>query len=254
MIVDIHVHPYLGAQRGDFAGISQEAAKFDARLCVFSVQHRQAKTADWKPTAAYCRRANDEVATIRQRYPDQVYTFAYVNPLNGEAALGELDRCVREQGMVGMKLWIAVRCIDPVLDPLMERCAAYGIPTLQHTWLKTTGNYPGESTPQDLVELARRHPRNILIMGHSGGDWEYGFRCARHLENVYFDIGGGEANSGSIERAVDLVGAERILFGSDMPGRSLTSQLAKVLGAAIGDDAKEKILYRNALSILGEPK
>src|SRR2546430_7434930 len=31
-------------------------------------------------------------------------------------------------------------------------------------------NFPGESTPLDLVELARRHPKATLICGHSGGD------------------------------------------------------------------------------------
>src|SRR5262249_30228244 len=129
-------------------------------------------------------------------------------------------------------------------------CAQYGIPTLQHTWLKTAGNLPGESTPMDLAVLARRHPSATLIMAHAGGDWEVGLRCARHLDNVYFDISGGEANSGWIECAVDLVGADRILFGSDLPIRTLSSQLAKVLGARISDEAKEKIVYQNAAGIL----
>jgi predicted TIM-barrel fold metal-dependent hydrolase len=149
-----------------------------------------------------------------------------------------------------MKLWISVRCSDPSVSPLIERCAHYGIPTLQHTWLKSTGNLPGESTPMDLAVLARRHPKATLIMGHTGGDWEVGFRCARNLENVFFDISGGEANSGWIERGVDLVGADRILFGTDMPGRTIPSQLAKVLGARISDEAKEKIVYQNAAGIL----
>jgi len=47
-----------------------------------------------------------------------------------------------------------------------------------------------------------------------------------------------------------VTGADRILLGSDMPLRSLTSQLAKVLGARISDDAKEKIVFKNAAGIL----
>ena len=31
-------------------------------------------------------------------------------------------------------------------------------PIFQHTWIKTTGNYPGESTPMDLAALAARYP------------------------------------------------------------------------------------------------
>jgi predicted TIM-barrel fold metal-dependent hydrolase len=250
MIIDIHVHPYISAQ-DDFSRILHEAEKYDARLWVYSLLPRSIKPpVHWLPTADYCRRANDDVVELMRQYPERVEGFAYVNPLVGELAVKELDRCVGEHSMIGMKLWIAVRCSDPVVDPLIDRCAHHGIPMLQHTWLKATGNMPGESTPMDLAVLARRHPDATLIMGHSGGDWEYGVRCARSLEKVFFDISGGEANSGWIERAVDLVGAERILFGTDMPGRSMSSQLAKVLGARISDDAKEKITYKNAAGIL----
>jgi predicted TIM-barrel fold metal-dependent hydrolase len=49
---------------------------------------------------------------------------------------------------------------------------------------------------------------------------------------------------------VDAVGAERVLFGSDLPGRSLTSQLAKVLGAHLTSAQKEQILYGNMARIL----
>lgn len=250
MIIDVHVHPYLNAP-DDFARILHEADKFNARLWVFSLLPRDLKPPiHWLPTADYCRRANDDVIELMLQYPERVEGFAYVNPRVGEPAVQELDRCVREHGMVGMKLWIAVSCADPMVDPLIERCADYGIPTLQHTWLKATGNVPGESTPYDLAALARRHPKATLIMGHTGGDWEIGLRCARRLENVYFDISGNEANSGWIERAVDLVGADRILFGTDLPGRTMSSQLAKVLGARISEVDQEKILYRNAAGIL----
>jgi uncharacterized protein len=250
MIIDVHVHPYLQS-KDDFARILHEADKYDARMWLFSLTPKDAKpTQHWMPTAEYCRRANDDVIELMRQYPKRVEGFAYVNPLVGEPALRELDRCVRQHGMVGMKLWIAVRCSDSSVDPLVERCAHYGIPTLQHTWLKTTGNLPGESTPLDLAALARRHPKATLVMAHAGGDWEIGVRCVRHLDNVYVDVSGGEANSGWVERAVDLIGADRILFGSDMPIRSLSSQLAKVLGARISDEAKEKILYQNAAGIL----
>jgi uncharacterized protein len=250
MIIDVHVHPYLYA-KDDFERILHEADKFDAQLWLFSLMPRDARPpAHWMPTAEYCRQANDDVIELMRQFPQRVEGFAYVNPLLREVALKELDRCVQDHGMVGMKLWIAARCSDPLVDPLIERCARYGIPTLQHTWLKQQGNLPGESTPMDFAVLARRHPNATLIMAHAGGDWEVGLRCARHLENVYVDISGGEANSGWIERAVDLVGADRILFGSDLPIRTLSSQLAKVLGARISDDAKDKILYQNAAGIL----
>jgi predicted TIM-barrel fold metal-dependent hydrolase len=53
-----------------------------------------------------------------------------------------------------------------------------------------------------------------------------------------------------MESLVNHVGAGRVVFGSDLPGRSLTSQLAKVQGARISDAAKEQILYGNMRRIL----
>jgi hypothetical protein len=50
---------------------------------------------------------------------------------------------------------------------------------------------------------------------------------------------------------VEDIGADRILFGSDFPCRSPGSQVAKVLFAAISPRAKERIFYRNALTVFG---
>ena len=46
------------------------------------------------------------------------------------------------------------------------------------------------------------------------------------------------------------LGAERVLYGSDAPGRSFASQLAKVDGADIPDDAKRLILGENLKRLL----
>jgi predicted TIM-barrel fold metal-dependent hydrolase len=45
--------------------------------------------------------------------------------------------------------------------------------------------------------------------------------------------------------AVREAGANRVIFGSDMPGRSLASQLAKVTGAEISEADKERVLGSN---------
>jgi predicted TIM-barrel fold metal-dependent hydrolase len=50
--------------------------------------------------------------------------------------------------------------------------------------------------------------------------------------------------------AVRELGAERVLYGSDVPGRSFASQVAKVLGADIPDSARELILSGNLKRLL----
>ena len=142
-----------------------------ARLCVYMGM-------EWSydPPPEKLRQDNDEVLRAIRHFPDRAFGFVYLSPKHTQASLDELNRCVRDGPMVGVKLWVAQRCNAPELDPIIDRAAELGAVVFQHTWLKITGNLPGESTPYDLVELARRHPKATLICGHSGGDWERGLR------------------------------------------------------------------------------
>ena len=110
----------------------------------------------------------------------------------------------------------------------MERAISLKVPILQHTWIKTNGNLPGESTPYDLAELARRHPNAQFVCGHTGGNWELGIRAIRNVKNVCAGIAGSDPTSGFVEMAVRELGPERVIHGSDAGGRSFASQLAKV--------------------------
>jgi predicted TIM-barrel fold metal-dependent hydrolase len=152
--------------------------------------------------------------------------------------------------MVGVKLWVARRALDKELDPIVARAAELKAPILQHTWLKANGNLTSESTPLDLVDLAKRHPTATLICGHSGGDWQLGLRAIRATTSLYTETGGSDPTSGFMEFAVKELGADRVLYGSDAGGRSFASQLGKVQGADVSDEAKKKILGENLKRLL----
>jgi hypothetical protein len=169
----------------------------------------------------------------------------YLSPKHVEASLAELERCVANGPMVGVKLWVAHRCSAKDLDPIIRRAAELKAVVFQHTWMKVNGNDPGESTPLDIVELAMRHPDVPLICGHTGGDWERGVRAIRARKNLYADLAGSDPCAGYTEMAVRELGAERVIYGTDAGGRSFASQLGKVLGADIPAPAKELILSGN---------
>jgi uncharacterized protein len=191
------------------------------------------------------RRENDQVLQAIGKFPDRTFGFVYLNPKHVEASLTELERCVVNGPMVGVKLWVAHRAHLPELDPIIQRAGELKAVIFQHTWFNATGNMPGESTPLELVELARRHPNTPIICGHTGGDWELGLRAIRRQKNLYADLAGSEPVAGYTEMAVRELGAERIIYGTDAGGRSFSSQLAKVFGAAIPESAKKLILGEN---------
>ena len=206
---------------------------------------------EYHPTPEQVRIENDRVMRAVRHRPDRAYGSLYISPDNVEFSLQEFDRCVRNGPMVCVgELETDVRCNSPALDPIVERAAALNVPIFQHTWINSNGNGPGESTPFDVVELARRHPQAKFVCGHTGGNWEIGIRAIRETRNVYAGIAGSDPTAGFVEMAVRELGAERIIYGSDVGGRSFGSQVAKVLGADIPRSAKDLILRENLRRLL----
>jgi hypothetical protein len=113
------------------------------------------------PTPEEMRQANEQVLRAVSQFPDRAFGFVYLNPKHTQASLEELERHVANGPMVGVKLWVAQHCDAPELDPILERAAELKAIVLQHTWLKITGNLPGESTPRDTAEL-------VTMLGERG--------------------------------------------------------------------------------------
>lgn len=203
------------------------------------------------PSPEEIRRQNDQVLRALDLSGGRALGFVYLNPKFTEESLKELDRCVRDGPMVGVKLWVAVRCHEKRLDPIVRRAMELKAPILQHTWLKTTGNMPGESTPEDLAQLAARHPKAAFIAAHVGGQWENGIRAIRATRNVVAEVCGSDPTAGLVEMAVRELGAERVMYGSDYGGRSYSSQLAKVYGADLSERDRRLILGGNIRRMLG---
>jgi predicted TIM-barrel fold metal-dependent hydrolase len=63
-------------------------------------------------------------------------------------------------------------------------------------------------------------------------------------------MAGFDPTAGVVEMAVRELGPERVVYGSDVGGRSFASQLAKVMGADIPDSAKELVLGGNLRRLL----
>ncbi len=202
------------------------------------------------PTPEQLRQQNDQVLQALAHFHDRAFGFVYVSGKHPEASIREIDRCVKNGPMVGLKLWVAKRASEKEVDAIIAKAAELKAVIFQHTWFKTGGNLPGESTPLDVAELAKRHPKATLICGHSGGDWQLGFRAIRSTESLYAGLSGSDPTSGMVEMGVRELGADRLIYGSDVGGRSYASQLAKVVGANIAENDKKKILGENLKRIL----
>lgn len=249
MIWDLHCHFSGYGGRTPEEGMAEVMRLGDRmgieRFCIYLGYGREEN-----PAPAEMRKHNDEVLRALDHWRHRAFAFVYLNPNYLEESLREFDRCVKDGPMVGVKLWVAQRANGPALDPIVERAAAMQAVIFQHTWFKTGGNLAGESTPMDLVELAARHPKTPIICGHTGGTWEVGIRAVRGQGNVSIGIAGSDPTNGFVEMAVRELGAERVIWGSDSGGRSLGSQLAKVVGSTVPEEMKRLILGENLKRML----
>ena len=249
MIWDVHTH-FSGVTGSTPEARLEKLLAYADRMGVDRICISMGLEWSYDPSPEDLKRQNDEVLRGVARFPGRVFGFVYLNPNHVKASLAELERCVRDGPMVGVKLWVARRCNTPELDPLVQRAVELNAVILQHTFLKTTGNLPGESTPSDLAELARRHPEATFICGHTGGNVEAAVPAIRDYRNIYADICGTDPCAGLTELVVRELGAGRVLYGSDAGGRSFASQLAKVYGAEISESDRTSILGENLRRLL----
>lgn len=197
------------------------------------------------------------IETVAAR-PDRLYGMCYIDPSHPASFIEEeLDRVLSHREIRGIKLEIDVNARDERLDPVMGKARQYGVPVLHHCWYMSFWHQPKEgeyyqrhrSEPHDIANLASRHPDVKIIMAHLDGCGMLGVQDVLPHPNIYIDTSGGQPFTGILEYAVNSIGSERILFGSDLMGRGLGSQLARVHGAQISPSDKQKILHENAMKL-----
>ena len=191
-----------------------------------------------------------------EQWPGQFIGMIQLNANRVNASLDALNRWLRDGPMVGVYFPGggpgACTCTHPNSDRLVDRIQQLGGLIMQHTWFKTGGKTgPGESTPAELALLAKRYPEQLFICAHAGGQWQHGVRAVRNTRNVWIETSGFDATAGFLEMAVRELTAERIVFGSHLPSRSLGTELGKVIGAQISHEDQKKILGENYRRALG---
>lgn len=206
-------------------------------------------------TAEGFRECNRWTAEGMRRFPGRVLGYCYVNPGYTREALEEIRRCVCDRGFMGIKLYNEYTCTEPVVFPIVELAIELGIPILHHA---SHSHYFVEDQPRmsdsaHLAELARRYPEAMLICAHfsGGGDWEWTIKAARHAPNVFLDTSGSVTDDGSVDLAVAVAGADRVVFGTDS---SMTACVGKIRGTELSAQDKEKILGGNMARLLGRRK
>lgn len=195
------------------------------------------------------RRANDLLAEMARKYPGQIEGFCTVDPAAMEEAANEVERCVRELGLVGVKLhpWLqAFSVTHPGLDLVCEAASELRVPVLFHD------GSPPYSTPRQIAWVARKHPRVRIVLGHSGlADlWRDAADAARESPNIWLQS--SAAPPVTMRASWEAAGPQRVLFGSDGgfgTVRFMRYAVAKCRDG-LGEAAFDQITIRNPKVLL----
>ena len=250
MIIDIHTH-ILGAAptREEWELFVRECRRNGVTLAIVS----SVDTHQPYPEPEFVSRANRNMEALSEWAAPLTRWFAYLNPQNANWR-EELDDCLT-RGATGIKLWISLK--DETRSPartveLCRHAGERGLPVLVHTYHRADPSYPGEFDLEEFARLAEACPDTTLIGAHTGALWREVFAILKgRAPNAYVDISGSPPDRDMVEKLTRDMGAERLIFGSDILGRSLPSQIAKVEFADITAEEKEMILWRNAARALG---
>lgn len=243
---------------------------------------------DWtggeQVTAA--RAINDATARIVAEHPDRFGGLGSL-PWGGtaEEALAELERMTGELGLAGVAVGSNVGGVtldDPALDPVWARINEQRLPVFEHPM------FPVNTAGMDKFELPirvgfvfdttlaltrmiyagvfERYPDFPFIVAHTGGALltilerlDNGYRifpdCREHISqlpsvyarNLYYDTCAFSAPA--LNMALEIVGPERLLWGSDDP--FIGADDAHVQSLDIGEEDKRLIVGGNASRVFG---
>jgi predicted TIM-barrel fold metal-dependent hydrolase len=245
MIIDAHVHSgeLKGCGTEDMLRLADRAG-FDRIFCT-----------DWMALSYDMYEGNRRLAEDMKRHPDRIIGYCTIPSHHfGHKAVDEVQRCYEVYGMRGLKVWHQTAGIgsysqltsinEPQMIPIFEKAAELGMLILAH------------STPEECMGLSQAVPEAKLLMAQSGGcptalgDWHKAIEAARQYPNILLDTSSSQSDMGYLEAIVDAVGAERVIFGTDMPFIDPFFGLAKVSGAKLTAGQKKLILGGNVRRLL----
>ena len=197
--------------------------------------------------------------------------FAAMHPDFADAK-NEMRR-IKKMGIKGIKLHPVYQNID--FDDIrtlriLEYAEENELITVTHAGLDV--GFPGveRCTPEMIKNAADTlHPKR-LVLAHMGG-WKMWQKAAEILSGMElfidtaFSIGKMEQdatyyseeelkllNFEETAKIIDAFGDDNVLFGTDSPWSDQKECVLDILHLPVNDAAKEKILYKNAVRLLGD--
>jgi uncharacterized protein len=197
------------------------------------------------------KEGNGELKKAVDQFTDRIIPFFAVHPRFWGTAAEEIKRCAGEWGWRGLKLHpdfhaYPANCVS-VVDTIGQ-AQAYQCVVMIHSADRASSCY---ATPAMIADVARQLPDTKIIIAHMGmADWQEAIEWAEQYPNLILDSTGSLNWYGMIESAVEKLGVERVIWGSDFPLFPLEMGISKIVDSDIDEESKRQILGENIKRIM----
>lgn len=201
--------------------------------------------------------SNAYVYEATQRHPDRILGFGWADPHLGlDRSRDEIKRCIYDYGFHGVKLNGAQNSYyidDPTLSlPLVEEITRTGKLLAFHV-----GTDAYETThPFRVAKVARMFPELQILMAHMGGVAHHdlsnaAIEMAQECANLF--LIGSAVRARAILKAIKVLGAGRVCFGSDTPFEFMHVEVAKyraLLDGEVTPEEKQLVMGGNVARLI----
>jgi predicted TIM-barrel fold metal-dependent hydrolase len=232
--------------------------------------------------------ANEELAALALRYPGRFAPFAAFPAADEAGARKELSRAVELLGLRGIATSVChhgVAIDHPRYEWIFETAAELEVPLLllpnhptmvdeplePYGWLSAALGFHVDLSIVALRILAsrrlERYPRLDVILANAGGVLPYVTKRLDHFwakapagdrlfetspssEIRRFHFGTAWTDARTLNVAAQVIGCDRMVFGSDYPSFDLAEAIGEVRKSGLGRDDVERILSSNAARLL----
>jgi predicted TIM-barrel fold metal-dependent hydrolase len=277
VIIDFHTHvvpPLIKEKRDDYVGrdacFSLLYAEPEARLITakelltamdeYKIDKSVILNLGWV-SHELCVETNDYILEAIAHYPKRLIGFCAIQPRAGDKALKELERCA-QNGVKGIgEMRPDMQGFDlrdsKIMKPIIKTAIKHKLILLTHASEPVGHQYCGKGniTPEVIYPLILGFPDLKLVCAHWGGGLPFYAlmpEVDRMLSNVYFDTAATPYlyKPQIFKQVADIIGSDRILFGSDYPLLSPKRIIDQIKSTKITQKDKAKILGGNAQRLL----
>jgi len=249
-IFDCHLHcPSESGEQWQWHKVTRNFADFVSYLDKTGVNRGIINSqSSYGQTPAEFIAGNRETARYVEKSKGRFLGACIVNPQFVQEALKEMEYCRKELDFV----WIGELC--NYMIPYLYTAREFEMVAAQAVKLNMVLAIHTEQGEMEYI--AEKFPHVTIAFAHFGDDHEYEDIFKRidmvaKNPNFYLDTSGyGHDRVGVLEYAVETIGDDRVLFGSDFSINDPSTVIARIKNAFLTAEQKQKIFSGNLRKLL----